>query len=180
MMQSSSQSLVLRWLGRSLTTLSLGLLVSLSVLVLLGRLHGDQLLSVQTGSMEPVLWPGDAVVVRPLPLSGLHPGAIISYRSPHNPAVIITHRLIAVNARSGWLTTRGDALHATDPTISPRLVVGQVWAVAPRFGKLLDALHRPAGLVLAVYGPGLLVIIAEVRRLIHHYDRQPYRLLGAR
>src|SRR5665213_1547545 len=115
-----------RILARCLAIVLLGMLVLIMAVLLVTRAHGEQLLSVQTGSMAPTLQPGDAVVVEPVQPSDLRPGDVISYQSPRSAQLIITHRLVSIDRRSGWLTTEGDALHTPDPTFAPRLLVGRV------------------------------------------------------
>jgi signal peptidase len=138
--------------------------------------RGERLLSIQTGSMVPTFRPGDALIVGPVMANQLRVGDIISYRSPRNASITISHRLIAVNRQTGWLTTAGDALHSPDPPFSPTLVLGRATALAPRLGTVLDVLRRPIGLALAVYLPALVIMVAEIRRLIRCYSLPTYRL----
>ena len=170
----------LRLAGRGLVLTFGSLAVLLAAGLLIMRAQGNQLLSVQTGSMEPVLQPGDAVVVHAVSTRQLRVGDIISYQSPRDSSLIISHRLIGIDRRTGWLRTQGDALKTPDPAFPPRLVVGQVTAVAPKLGRLLDILRQPLGLALAVYLPAIVIIVAEIRRLIDHYRRRYYRMLGYR
>jgi len=144
--------------------------------LLIMHLQGQRLLAVQTASMQPTLRPGDAVLVKPVAASQLHAGEIISYISARDPTLVITHRLVKIDDRTKWLTTSGDALHTLDPTFPPRLVLGQVTAVAPGLGVVLDSLRKPVGLMLAVYVPALLAIASEVKRLLGHYKSQHYQL----
>lgn len=139
--------------------------------------HG-RLLSVQTDSMVPTYRPGDALLVRSIEMSRLHPGQIISYISPKDTQVVVSHRLIAVNG--SVLTTQGDRLKRPDISFAPSLVIGQVVATVPRLGYLLDFLHRPIGLLVAIYLPALAIIWSEVKNLARYYDRHYYRLLGFR
>lgn len=45
------------------------------------KIWGGQLLSVQTVSIAPTIWPKDAVIVKPVPVGELKVGDIISYHS---------------------------------------------------------------------------------------------------
>jgi signal peptidase len=155
--------------------LAAGLWLSIGIVawLILTGYHGH-LLSVQTASMVPIFGPGDAILVRPVAVHRLHPGDIISYRNSQNPAVVISHRLVRISGATGWLTTAGDTLlSGPDPAFPPRQLVGQVRVVAPGLGKVLDALHRPLGLVLMIYMPALTMIAAELRRLGGIYT-QPF------
>jgi signal peptidase len=159
-----------RW-SRTLTTslATAGVLLSMLVVTMSAlpyvRAHDTCLLSVQTGSMEPILRPGDAVVVERTSPRRLRVGDIISYRSPRSQRLVITHRLINVDPASHRLITRGDALEAPDPSFPSRLVVGKVVAVVPSLGLVLDNLRRPLGLAITLYVPAMAVIVSEVKRL---------------
>lgn len=143
------------------------------------KLEGGQVLSVQTGSMEPVLRPGDAVIVRAAGTRSLRTGDIVSYQSPRASQVVITHRLVSVSPVNGWLITKGDALAAPDPAFPPRRLVGRVIAVSPKLGIVLDDLRRPAGLLLGVYVPAATLLGGEIRRLANARARWQYRLRTA-
>ena len=158
--------------GLAVIILSLLLVTAVGVAVL--HLKGASLLSVQTASMMPTFGPGDALVVSTVPAKNLRLGEVISYRNPRDPNVTITHRLIAIDPQSGWLTTAGDARHSTDPSFPPNLLIGHAKALFPGLGKLLDELHRPAGLAVSVYLPALTVIGVEVRNLASLYTRPIY------
>ena len=163
-----------------LVVLLLGQLLVGATILLVIRAHHEQLLAVQTGSMIPTFRPGDAVLVKPVAVQSLRAGDIISYQSPQDPTVIITHRLSKIDTTHGWLTTEGDALQSSDPVFPENLLVGQVTAIIPGFGKLLDTLRRPLGLVLAIYLPATLVVTIECKRLAKRYSTRHYQLPGYR
>lgn len=156
--------------------LAAALAVGSSVLYL--RAIGEQLLSVQTKSMAPTFSAGDAVILGPLKGSRPRPGDIISYHDPRNPKMILTHRLIHVDSATGWLTTAGDALRTPDSPFAPHLVVGQVRAIAPGLGTVVDTFRRPAVLFAVVYLPALLLIVSETERLAGHYAPRRYQLFS--
>ncbi|HTB48601.1 MAG TPA: signal peptidase I [Verrucomicrobiae bacterium] len=176
--QSSTYTRMVSFAARSAVLTLVVLLIAVAASLLTLRAHGEQLLSVQTGSMVPTFRPGDAVLVEPIAPHDLQAGDIISYQSLRDPSLIISHRLIRIDRSTGWLTTQGDALKTADPTFPPRLVIGRVTAVAPRLGFMLDVLRRPLGLLVLIYLPALLVIAAEAKRFVSHYNRVHYRLAG--
>lgn len=156
-----------------LPALTIWLVAGAAALLILAGRH-DRLLSVQTASMVPTFRPGDAVLVQPVTVRQLRPGEVISYRSSKNARVVISHRLVRINRQSGWLTTAGDALPAPDPAFPPSQLVGQVTAVAPGLGRLLDVLRQPLGLVFLVYLPAAAVVSAELMHLARSYARPFY------
>jgi signal peptidase len=150
---------------RCVAVIGASLLLVIAAGLLLARERGTRLLSVQTGSMEPTLRPGDAVIVETIHTGSLRPGDIVNYRSPRASRLVITHRLISIDAHGGWLTTEGDALDSPDPPFPRRLVVGRVRAVAPRLGVVLDTLRHPVVLIVVLYVPAAVVIFTELHRL---------------
>ena len=137
---------------------------------------GDQILSVQTGSMVPSFYPGDALVTRKVIVPSLQIGDIVTYHNPSDPKVLVSHRLIGINYRTGKLITHGDALDLQDVPFPSNLLVGKVYKVVPLAGFMLDWLHKPAGLIVAIYIPASLILISEARRLARHYSKPYYRL----
>jgi signal peptidase I len=146
-----------------------------SGLVLYRNVKGDRLLSVQTGSMAPYFSPGDAVWTHKTTLSALRVGDIVSYRSPADPRVVVSHRLVSVDYQTGKLVTKGDALDLYDLPFPASQVVGRVYKVLPHVGWGLNWLHQPAGLIIAVYAPAACVFVYEVKRLRKQYSYPVYR-----
>lgn len=138
------------------------------------RLQGLTLLSVQTGSMQPAIEPGDAVLVRQR-ASVISPGDIISFHSHDNPEVLITHRVVSVDAAGRW-RTKGDASQQVDAPVTPGQLVGKVERVIPVIGYGFDFIRHPAGLLLAVHVPAIALVSSEIRRLTRYYDARRYQL----
>jgi signal peptidase len=139
------------------------------------RLHSMIILSVQTGSMRPVIRRGDAVLVRP-GSSNLEPGDVITYRKADNPAITITHRVVLIDTATGRLITKGDALDAVDPPLVSGQVVGRVVHRLPLAGWILDFIRRPAGLLSVVYVPAAILTAGELHRLARYFDSRRYQL----
>ncbi len=127
--------------------------------------RGGRLLSVQSGSMAPTFIVGDGVVVTPMPVNLLRVGDIIAYKNRSQPAVITTHRLVARNALTGTLTTKGDALALVDGAVLPSQVIGRVTARAPYFGRVSHWLRSPVIVITLAYVPLMGLIVYELRRL---------------
>jgi signal peptidase I len=140
-------------------------------------MSGGRIAAVQTDSMRPLFSSGDALLV--MPAKAYSSGDIIRYKSPANPRLTISHRLVSIDAKSGWLTTKGDALNQADAPIPSRLVQGRAVAVLPGFGRLIDLLHRPAILLAVIYIPALLLLAHEAWQLAQEL-RIPYRASGYR
>lgn len=81
---------------------------------------GHPLLAVASGSMEPVLYKGDLILIQGVqnaheihtaPKGANSPGDIIVFRNPVNPEDLIVHRAVAngTDITSYYLITQGDA-----------------------------------------------------------------------
>ncbi|MDB5170620.1 MAG: putative Peptidase signal peptidase [Candidatus Saccharibacteria bacterium] len=162
--------------ARSAAYMLSSLLLAAAVGLVSLHLRGQHLMSVQSASMAPIFGPGDALVVEPISAAQLHVGDIVSYQSPRDPAVIISHRLIAISKQTGFLTTAGDRLHAPDRPFPPGRVIGRAVAVAPALGSVMNFARSPLGLAVLVYVPALSVLISEARHLIRISQRPTYRL----
>jgi hypothetical protein len=72
--------------------------------------------------------------------------------------------------------TKGDELSMVDPAIGASRIVGRVERIVPDAGYAIDVIRKPAGLVLAVHIPALILMYGEIRRLMRYYDSRWYRL----
>lgn len=127
-------------------------------------LWGWQPLVITSGSMGPLVRPGDIV----LAVGADHPvgaGTVITYEDPIRPGVLTTHRIVEVDP-DGNYRTRGDANSALDSTpVPPDRVVGRGRLLVPMIGlPLLWASTAPwqfllwaastvlAGVVMTTFG----------------------------
>lgn len=129
---------------------------------------------VTSGSMAPLIAPGDEVIVAAAPPEALRPGDLVVAAAPGGPFVV--HRLVAIR-REGeqvQVVTKGDRSAAPDPVWPAEAVVGRVVAVV-HAGQRLD-LRRGRGALLAA----LLGGIARLEATVYSALRRPaYRVLGA-
>jgi signal peptidase len=140
-----------------LATLLVGLAILLTPVTQV--VGGMQLLAVMSGSMEPTIQVGGIVGVRPVPVSDLQVGEVITFANASNPDVLITHRIVGLEARDGQtlITTKGDANNAVDAVaVTGTRAVGRVDFTLPWLGYLMVWLASPlakAGiLIIAVIG----------------------------
>jgi signal peptidase I len=161
---------------RGLLLLSVSLLLIGAGGLIWTHRQGWQLLSVQSDSMVPTFEKGDLLAVEPMATAKIPLGAVVSYHSPADGQVIISHRLVARSG--GQLITAGDALGSRDPPFTQSLLVGRAVAVVPGAGRLIDALRNQLGLTLWVYLPAAVICLSEIRRLYINIARPNYRLAG--
>lgn len=156
-------------MGTAVSWTAVLLCLLLAGLVGFGKLQGYEMLSVQSDSMRPVINTGDAVLAD----RGQHlprPGDIVSYVSPKDTAIILTHRVVSFDGKRGTFVAQGDNTSTPDPAAPIRNIVGTVHYSVPLAGAVLDFFRHPAGLILAVYVPAVGIIIGEIRRLSQHFS----------
>lgn len=157
-----------RWVARAALLAS----VALALLVAVGpRTGAYRTLTVLSASMEPTFGPGSVVVVRPVPVSELAVGDVITYDVPVEDGRVVTHRVIRIDRGAAVPTvrTKGDANAAPDPW-AIELTGDVVWRTEtsiPWLGYVIGALREPAvSRILVVAGPVLLglLLVAQVWR----------------
>ena len=84
-----------RWAFRVVFAVSLVGIIVTNGVPLWYRLHGDRLLVVTSGSMEPQIHAGDAVVIRPLTAPELRVGQVVTFQAPLSDRYT-THRIVAI------------------------------------------------------------------------------------
>jgi signal peptidase len=135
-----------------------------------GVIGADASYVVLTGSMEPSISPGDAIVVRSVPPERIATGDVITFRRAAGDAVPVTHRVLEVTTDADGRTafvTKGDANEDPDSgLVTGRLVVGEVLVVLPYVGLVVQFVDSPAGFALAVVVPISLLVLNEVYGLV--------------
>ena len=122
-----------RWLGYALS----GILIAFSVLSASGFIKARIVL---TGSMEPVIMPGDIVILAPTPRTQPEVGDIVAYTARRFSGEVVgvfTHRIIGGDPVNGFLM-KGDN-NPTPDVQRPKVedVSGVVFFVVPFIGKFL-------------------------------------------
>ncbi len=163
-----------RWLGVSATWL---VVVAAAAIIWLWKMPTVQLLSVQSGSMQPLISKGDAVLIESVKPADVHVGDIISYRSAVDSKLVITHRVLVVNAQAGMLVTKGDNNLTPDKPVNDAAIIGRVHQRIVHLGYVVDALRSTTGLLLLIYVPTLIAVVFEMRHLIRYFE-PTYRLRG--
>jgi len=115
---------------------------------------------VATESMAPAMRAGDVIIVGP-PLDPIREGSIISYRIGDK---LITHRVVSVE--DDHLTTKGDNNQSVDPWfVHHHDVVGVALLRIPYLGHIIHFMQRPAGWVILIVMPSMLLISGELMRI---------------
>ncbi|GAB2604517.1 hypothetical protein Aab01nite_78210 [Paractinoplanes abujensis] len=92
---------------------------------------------VVSGSMEPVIKPGDVVAARPVAAAdrtGIRPGTVVLVEDPAEPGRLLMHRLVRYDEQ-GRLILKGDANQAADSTpVPPERLRGVARMRVPKVG----------------------------------------------
>ncbi len=167
---------ILRWIV-NLAILLLLLIVALTFMA--ARWWDLDFRSVATGSMEPNIPVGSVVVVQPVDPATLRFGYIITFKSPENPDLIVTHRVNKVIGppEARRFRTKGDANDEPDLELVPASnVLGRVRFHVPYLGSLAQFTRTPRGWLYLVAGPAVLLVLMElinILKVIWSSDKQP-------
>ena len=144
------------------STVLVGAVVVLAVLLLGGRLLGWQVFTVVSGSMEPVYHVGDLLYVRPTDPADLQPGDVITFVM-NEQLVVGTHRIVEVEDTGErlYFYTKGDANAAMDAApVAQENVLGTPVFSIPLLGYVVAFVQQPPGSYVAVaVGAVLLVLV---------------------
>jgi signal peptidase len=128
------------------------------------RVLGYQTSTMLTGSMAPLINPGDVVVTVPTPITDIKVGDIITYHIPVEDQRVETHRITEITATADGgvaVQTKGDANNGIDPWIATLqgTTVDKQIATIPYVGNAIRALREPLVMNILMYGaPAILVI----------------------
>jgi signal peptidase len=130
---------------------------------------------VLSGSMVPMMMPGDMIIVNTINSDDLKVGDVIAFQDPDGrPNTIVTHRIVSIDDSSVSLIfqTKGDA--NSDPdifSVPASNVIGELVFVLPVVGYLPGFLKdNKIVYVLAIIVPVLLIIFGEIKNIIDYSD----------
>lgn len=111
----------------------------------LAKLAGYDIYNIISGSMEPAIPIGSAILVRSVDPGSLAPGDVIAFE---RGGAVVAHRVVENGAE---ITTKGDANEAADPMpVQYSSVIGRVEHSLPGVGGLLEMMTSGAGRLYAV------------------------------
>lgn len=168
------------WCGRVAAWVVLFTAITVvAIAVIVPRTTGSTPYSVLSGSMRPVLEPGDLIVVRPTSVDRIGIGSVITFQLESGDPTTATHRVVAMVYRDGepMFRTRGDANTAADEAwVRPVQIKGVVWYHAPYVGHLHAALSGSQRQLLVNIAAGCLGAYAMVMLAGAWRDRRRERL----
>lgn len=129
-----------------------------------GVIGAEESYVVLSGSMEPEISPGDAVVVKSVDPANVEAGDVITYKRASD-AKPVTHRVVEVLQQDGErvFRTQGDANEDPDPsTVPASSLVGEVWFTIPLVGHVVLFADTVLGRVVLVGLPLLALAVSEL------------------
>lgn len=129
-----------------------------------GSIGGYRMFTIVTGSMEPEYTIGDVILVEETKYEELKLKDVITYesRAKGTEGMLVTHRIIDINAAKQELLTRGDANDADDPVIKGDQVLGKVVHKFFLISLLTKLIRNKIGFYFLVFVPLVLVIFLEI------------------
>ncbi|WP_062233257.1 signal peptidase I [Fictibacillus sp. FJAT-27399] len=161
---------VSRWIGNTFLLLLATLFLSSILLSYQSHKHpgqipsifGYKIMTVLSGSMRPMLQPGDIVIDRDPDLAKFKVDQIITYKREDK---FITHRVIDLVKKNGvvYYKTKGDANNVEDnKLVAPQQVVGDYAFHIPNAGFFLEFARGKLGILLFIILPAILIVLSEV------------------
>ncbi|MFD2446634.1 signal peptidase I [Bacillus sp. CGMCC 1.16607] len=165
---------VIKWIGNIL----IGLLVILSISSLYSMwqsknnpgqfptILGYKVMTVLTGSMEPLIKPGDLIVVKSSETDTPSINDVITYRNSQNTPV--THRIVEVVHQDGeeFFITQGDANNVRDEgLVSSKQIVGSLFFSIPKVGSIATFMKSSFGLMIVIAIPLFILTIGVIRKI---------------
>ncbi|WP_449062480.1 signal peptidase I [Planomonospora algeriensis] len=132
--------------------LTRGMVVFFLLVSLVPMLFGWQSQAIMSGSMMPLLRPGDIVIVEPTGADQAVPGMMVLVDNPARPGSTLIHRVVE-HAPGKALITKGDANEDIDSTPVPESsVIGLPRLLVPYIGLPAVWLHERQYGLLALTG----------------------------
>lgn len=129
---------------------------------------GDHPHTDLSGSMEPVIAPGDVVIDQQIRPSEAKVGDIVTFRDPQDQKKLLTHRVVKITRHDSrmFFVTKGDANNTREHWEVPAGgQIGRVWYTVPWVGHVAVFARSRLGWILLVGIPLLLIAGEELLRI---------------
>ncbi|EOD01703.1 signal peptidase I [Caldisalinibacter kiritimatiensis] len=134
---------------------------------------GYKPMSVLTGSMRPVLEPGDMIVAKEIDPTKIKVGDVITYKV--SESTLVTHRVIEIIKKDNKIMfkTQGDANNVEDSKlVSTDQVVGVLAFNIPKGGYIANFIRSPKGFIFLILLPLFFLIIGEVKTMLSQIEEE--------
>lgn len=154
----------------TVTSILVGIVVVIAVLLVGVRLVGFQVFTVLSGSMEPTYSTGDLLYVKSVDYTKLEAGDVITYMIDED--TVATHRIVEVipdenDPATLRFATKGDANNAVDGTpVHYKNVIGSPVFSLPKMGYFANYIQNPPGMYIMISGGAILLMLLFIPDLI--------------
>ena len=145
----------------------------LITLIMLGtKLFGYQMLSVDSGSMEPNFPEDSLIFVKMVDPSELQADDVITF-TVDEKGTLVTHRIVAVLKDERSFITRGDANNTNDPSTVPfGNVVGKAELCLPGIGAVFRTVTAESNRIYVYIVIGILVGLTVMWIILDHIKKK--------
>lgn len=145
----------------------------LVTLIMLGtKLFGYQILTVDSGSMEPIFPKDSLIFVKMVDPSELQADDVITF-TVDEKGTLVTHRIVAVLKDERSFITRGDANNTNDPSTVPfGNVVGKAELCLPGIGAVFRAVTAESNRIYVYIVIGILVGLTVMWIILDHIKKK--------
>ena len=145
----------------------------LVTLIMLGtKLFGYQILTVDSGSMEPNFPEDSLIFVKMVDPSELQADDVITF-TVDEKGTLVTHRIVAVLKDERSFITRGDANNTNDPSTVPfGNVVGKAELCLPGIGAVFRAVTAESNRIYVYIVIGILVGLTVMWIILDHIKKK--------
>ena len=156
------------------TSVLVGVVVILALLLVGARLIGLQVFTVLSGSMEPTYHVGSLIYVKKVDPFTLESGDVITFMLDED--TVATHRIVEVvpdeaDASVVRFRTKGDANNVEDGSlVHYKNVIGTPVFTIPKLGYLANYIQHPPGTYVAISAGAILLLLVFVPDLIRKVD----------
>ncbi|WP_161974967.1 signal peptidase I [Bacillus timonensis] len=126
-------------------------------------IFGYKIMNVLSGSMEPLLEPGDIIFVKEIDINQVKVNDVVTYQKGQQ--TFVTHRVVDIfeNRDDVSFQTKGDANNVSDQDlVTPNQIVGTLKMHIPNVGSIANVIKSTGGLSLII---GITFIIFLFRRI---------------
>ena len=136
------------------------------------KLLGYQMLSVDSGSMEPIFPKDSLIFVKTVDPSELQADDVITF-TVDEKGTLVTHRIVAVLQDERSFITRGDANNTNDPSTVPfGNVVGKAELCLPGIGAVFRAVTAESNRIYVYIVIGIPVGLTVMWIILDHVKRK--------
>lgn len=128
---------------------------------------GYRLMTVLSGSMKPLLEPGDIILIRTVNHRNIRVGDVVTYKIKQS--LLVTHRITHINKKSNELMfkTKGDANNVEDENVvSQSQLIGLMIFCIPYGGYIAQFIRTPFGITMLAFLSIVIIIVSEIKKEI--------------